>query len=143
MRSCCRSVCFLLLIDSKSPPRVGRTWRSTRRVVHFGPWCINWPASQTFGWSAQGDQATAVNFWDSALRAEARKIVHGRTPKDNHSYTAALKIVKNPDTPLELILTPTETTDPKPSTSATRNEETITVILSDWSALLKAHNVSL
>ncbi|GBN50820.1 hypothetical protein AVEN_274698-1 [Araneus ventricosus] len=24
MRSCCRSVCFLLLVDSKIPPRVGR-----------------------------------------------------------------------------------------------------------------------
>ncbi|GBM02668.1 hypothetical protein AVEN_258963-1 [Araneus ventricosus] len=65
-----------------------------------------------------------------------------RTPKANHSYTAALKTVKNPDTPLEPILTLTETTDPKPSTSATRNEETITVKLSDWLALLKAHKLS-
>ncbi|GBM83096.1 hypothetical protein AVEN_73093-1 [Araneus ventricosus] len=37
MRSCCRSVCFLLLMDSKLPPRVGRAWRLIRREVHFGP----------------------------------------------------------------------------------------------------------
>ncbi|GBM93400.1 hypothetical protein AVEN_151655-1 [Araneus ventricosus] len=59
---------------------------------------------------------------------EARKIVHDRTPKTNHSYSAALKTIKNPDTPLEPIQTPTDTTDPKPSTSAAKNEETITVI---------------
>ncbi|GBM58634.1 hypothetical protein AVEN_251907-1 [Araneus ventricosus] len=57
MRSCCRSVCFLLLMDSKIPPRVGRAWRPFRRVVHFGPRCINRPVSQPLGWSAQGDQA--------------------------------------------------------------------------------------
>ncbi|GBM36903.1 hypothetical protein AVEN_14890-1 [Araneus ventricosus] len=53
---------------------------------------------------------------------EARKIVHDRTPKTNYSYTAALTAIKNPDTPLEPIQTQT---DPKPSTSATKNEETI------------------
>ncbi|GBM60755.1 hypothetical protein AVEN_68670-1, partial [Araneus ventricosus] len=57
MRSCCRSVCFLLLMDSKLPPRVGRAWRPIRRVVHFGPRCINQLVSQSQGWSAQGDQA--------------------------------------------------------------------------------------
>ncbi|GBN99949.1 hypothetical protein AVEN_267365-1 [Araneus ventricosus] len=57
MRSCCRSVCFLLLMDSTLPPRVGRAWRPIRRVVHFGPRCINRPVSQPLGWSAQGDQA--------------------------------------------------------------------------------------
>ncbi|GBN55053.1 hypothetical protein AVEN_204335-1 [Araneus ventricosus] len=31
MRSSCRSVCFLLLMDSKLPPRVGRAWRPIRR----------------------------------------------------------------------------------------------------------------
>ncbi|GBM44388.1 hypothetical protein AVEN_147394-1 [Araneus ventricosus] len=51
---------------------------------------------------------------------EARKIVHDRTPKTNHSYSAALKTIKNPDTPLEPIQTPTDTTDPKPSTSAAK-----------------------
>ncbi|GBL69774.1 hypothetical protein AVEN_177533-1 [Araneus ventricosus] len=71
---------------------------------------------------------------------KARKIVHDRTPKTNYSYTAALTTIKNPDTPLEPIQTPT---DPKPSTSATKNEETITVKLSDWLALLKAHKLSL
>ncbi|GBM78697.1 hypothetical protein AVEN_239932-1 [Araneus ventricosus] len=62
---------------------------------------------------------------------EARKIVHDRTPKTNHSYSAALKTIKNPDTPLEPIQTPTDTIVPKPSTSAAKNEETITVKLSD------------
>ncbi|GBM11145.1 hypothetical protein AVEN_243016-1 [Araneus ventricosus] len=57
MRSCCRSVCFLLLMDSNIPPRVGRAWRPIRRVVHFGPRCINRLVSQLHGWSAQGDQA--------------------------------------------------------------------------------------
>ncbi|GBL88620.1 putative RNA-directed DNA polymerase from transposon X-element [Araneus ventricosus] len=61
---------------------------------------------------------------------ETRKIVHDRIPKTNYSYTAALTTIKNPDTPLEPIQTPT---DPKPST-ATKNEETITVKLSDWKA---------
>ncbi|GBL80544.1 hypothetical protein AVEN_225240-1 [Araneus ventricosus] len=70
-------------------------------------------------------------------------IVHDRTPKTNHSYSAALKTIKNPDTPLEPIQNPTDTTDPKPSTSAAKNEETITVKLSDWLALLKAHKLSL
>ncbi|GBM67306.1 hypothetical protein AVEN_37086-1 [Araneus ventricosus] len=74
---------------------------------------------------------------------EARKIIHDRTPKTNHSYSAALKTIRNPDTPLEPIQTPTDTTDPKPSTSAGKNEETITVKLSDWLALLKAHKLSL
>ncbi|GBN55122.1 hypothetical protein AVEN_10521-1 [Araneus ventricosus] len=41
MRSRCRSVGFLLLMDSKLPPRVGRAWRPIRRVVDFGPRCIN------------------------------------------------------------------------------------------------------
>ncbi|GBN99951.1 hypothetical protein AVEN_267367-1 [Araneus ventricosus] len=37
MRSCCRSVCFLLLMDSKLPPRVGRAWHPIRRVCQrFG-----------------------------------------------------------------------------------------------------------
>ncbi|GBM54772.1 hypothetical protein AVEN_202278-1 [Araneus ventricosus] len=71
---------------------------------------------------------------------EAHKIVHDGTPKTNYSYSAALTTIKNPDTPLEPIQTPT---DPKPSTSATKNEETITVKLSDWLALLKAHKLSL
>ncbi|GBO37185.1 hypothetical protein AVEN_158775-1 [Araneus ventricosus] len=74
---------------------------------------------------------------------ESCKIVHDRTPKTNHSYSAALKMIKNPDTPLEPIQTPTDTTDPKPSTSAAKNEETIAVKLSDWLALLKAHKLSL
>ncbi|GBN24598.1 hypothetical protein AVEN_220058-1 [Araneus ventricosus] len=74
---------------------------------------------------------------------ESRKIVHDRTPKTNHSYSAALKTIKNPDTPLEPIQTPTDTIVPKPSTSAAKNEETITVKLSDWLALLKAHKLSL
>ncbi|GBN75391.1 hypothetical protein AVEN_236314-1 [Araneus ventricosus] len=74
---------------------------------------------------------------------EARKIVHDRTPKTNHSYSAALKTIKNPDTPLEPIQTPTDMIVPKPSTSAAKNEETITVKLSDWLALLKAHKLSL
>ncbi|GBN81962.1 hypothetical protein AVEN_67741-1 [Araneus ventricosus] len=73
----------------------------------------------------------------------ARKIIHDRTPKTNHSYSAALKTIKNPDTPLEPIQTPTDTTVPKPSTSAAKNEETITVKLSDWLALLKANKLSL
>ncbi|GBM82351.1 hypothetical protein AVEN_54782-1 [Araneus ventricosus] len=57
MRNCRRSVCFLLLMDSKLPPRVGRAWRPIRRVVHFGPRCINRMVFQSPGWSAQGDQA--------------------------------------------------------------------------------------
>ncbi|GBL60773.1 hypothetical protein AVEN_200510-1 [Araneus ventricosus] len=57
MRSCRRSVCFLLLMDSTLSPRVGRAWRPIRRVVHFGPRCINRLVSQSPGWSAQGDQA--------------------------------------------------------------------------------------
>ncbi|GBO37125.1 hypothetical protein AVEN_95106-1 [Araneus ventricosus] len=57
MRSCCRSVCFLLLMDSNIPPRVGRAWRPIRRVVHFGPRCINRLVSYPLGWAAQGDQA--------------------------------------------------------------------------------------
>ncbi|GBN72926.1 hypothetical protein AVEN_5116-1 [Araneus ventricosus] len=68
MRSCCRSVCFQLLMDSKLPPRVGRAWRPIRRVVHFGPRCINRLVSQSHGWSAQGDQAKVANFWGLALR---------------------------------------------------------------------------
>ncbi|GBO28625.1 hypothetical protein AVEN_249415-1 [Araneus ventricosus] len=43
--------------NSKLPSRVGRAWRPIRRVVHFGPWCINPLVSQSHGWSAQGDQA--------------------------------------------------------------------------------------
>ncbi|GBM45995.1 hypothetical protein AVEN_15278-1 [Araneus ventricosus] len=66
-----------------------------------------------------------------------------RTPKPNHSYSAALKTIKNPDSPLAPIQTPTDTTVPKPSTSAAKNDETITVKLSDWLALLKAHKLSL
>ncbi|GBN38061.1 hypothetical protein AVEN_208397-1 [Araneus ventricosus] len=57
MGSSCRSVCLLLLMDSKLPPRVGRAWRPIRRVVHFGPRCINRLVSQQHGWSAQGDQS--------------------------------------------------------------------------------------
>ncbi|GBO42960.1 hypothetical protein AVEN_8359-1 [Araneus ventricosus] len=68
MRSSCRSVCFLLPMDSKLPPRVGRAWRPIRRVVHFGPRCINRLVSQSPGWSAQGDQAKVANFWGLALR---------------------------------------------------------------------------
>ncbi|GBM49522.1 hypothetical protein AVEN_85969-1 [Araneus ventricosus] len=37
MRSCCRSVCFLLLMDSKLPPRVGRAWRPIGRVSYKPP----------------------------------------------------------------------------------------------------------
>ncbi|GBO40627.1 hypothetical protein AVEN_236570-1 [Araneus ventricosus] len=70
---------------------------------------------------------------------EACKIVHDRTPKINHSYSATLKTIKNPDTPLDPIQTPT---DPKPSTFATKNEETITIKLSDWLAVAKAHKLS-
>ncbi|GBN69634.1 hypothetical protein AVEN_121256-1 [Araneus ventricosus] len=33
MRSSCRSVCFLLLMDSNIPPRVGRAWRPTQHVI--------------------------------------------------------------------------------------------------------------
>ncbi|GBO29581.1 hypothetical protein AVEN_112079-1 [Araneus ventricosus] len=66
-----------------------------------------------------------------------------RTPKPNHSYSAALKTIKNPDSPLAPIQTPTDTTVPKHSTSAAKNDETITVKLSDWLALLKAHKLSL
>ncbi|GBO42944.1 hypothetical protein AVEN_219800-1 [Araneus ventricosus] len=68
MRSCCRSVCFLLLMDSNIPPRVGRAWRPIRCVVHFGPRCINRPVLQPLGWSAQGDQAKVANFRGLALR---------------------------------------------------------------------------
>ncbi|GBN90348.1 hypothetical protein AVEN_171825-1 [Araneus ventricosus] len=63
MRSCRRSVCFLLLMDSKLPPRVGRAWRPIRWVVHFGPRCINRLVSQSPGWSAQGDQAKGSLLW--------------------------------------------------------------------------------
>ncbi|GBO05877.1 hypothetical protein AVEN_44986-1 [Araneus ventricosus] len=79
MRSCCRSVCFLLLMDSKIPPRVGRAWRPIRRAVHFGPRCINRPVSQPPGWYAQGDQAKVVNFWGLALRVTLKGI--GGCPK--------------------------------------------------------------
>ncbi|GBN32754.1 hypothetical protein AVEN_194099-1 [Araneus ventricosus] len=68
MRSCCRSVCFLLLMDSTIPPRVGRAWRPIRRVVHFGPRCINRLVSQSHGWSAQGDQAKESFSGGLALR---------------------------------------------------------------------------
>ncbi|GBO21234.1 hypothetical protein AVEN_129477-1 [Araneus ventricosus] len=44
MRSCCHSVCFLLLKDSKLPPRVGRAWRPIRQVVHC------WSPVYQFGW---------------------------------------------------------------------------------------------
>ncbi|GBM55711.1 hypothetical protein AVEN_196608-1 [Araneus ventricosus] len=44
MRSCRRSVCFVLLMDSKLPPRVGRAWRPFRRVVHC------WSPVYQFGW---------------------------------------------------------------------------------------------
>ncbi|GBN35297.1 hypothetical protein AVEN_233496-1 [Araneus ventricosus] len=54
MRSSRRSVCFLLLMDSKLPPCVGHALQSIRRVVHLGPQCITRLASQLFGWSAQG-----------------------------------------------------------------------------------------
>ncbi|GBL76974.1 hypothetical protein AVEN_12639-1 [Araneus ventricosus] len=78
---------------------------------------------------------------------EARKIVLDRTPKPNYSYSAALKTTKTPDTHIKPSRTehsvPTETKIPKPSTSTTENEETITVKLSDWLALLKAHKRSL
>ncbi|GBN61269.1 hypothetical protein AVEN_25823-1 [Araneus ventricosus] len=68
MRRSCRAVCFLLLMDSKLPPRVGRAWRPIRRVVHCDPRCIHRPVSQPLGWSAQGDQAKVANFWGLALR---------------------------------------------------------------------------
>ncbi|GBM05898.1 hypothetical protein AVEN_135266-1 [Araneus ventricosus] len=41
MRSCCHSVCVLLLMDSNIPPRVGRAWQPIGREVHFDSWCIN------------------------------------------------------------------------------------------------------
>ncbi|GBN83049.1 hypothetical protein AVEN_39400-1 [Araneus ventricosus] len=44
MRSLCRSVCFLLLMNSKLLPRVGRAWRPFRRVVHC------WSPVYQFGW---------------------------------------------------------------------------------------------
>ncbi|GBO08446.1 hypothetical protein AVEN_220338-1 [Araneus ventricosus] len=44
MGSCCRSVCFLLLMESKIPPRVGLAWRPFRRVVHC------WSSVYQFGW---------------------------------------------------------------------------------------------
>ncbi|GBM13183.1 hypothetical protein AVEN_228225-1, partial [Araneus ventricosus] len=44
MRSCCHSVCCLLLMDSNIPPRVGRAWRPIRRVVHC------WSPVYQFGW---------------------------------------------------------------------------------------------
>ncbi|GBO04249.1 hypothetical protein AVEN_85398-1 [Araneus ventricosus] len=49
----------LLLASHGQPktPRVGRAWHPIRRVVHFGPRCINRLVSQSHGWSAQGDQA--------------------------------------------------------------------------------------
>ncbi|GBN13178.1 hypothetical protein AVEN_9884-1 [Araneus ventricosus] len=68
MRSYSRSVCCLLLMDRKLPPRVGRAWRPIRREVHFGPRCINRLVSQSHGWSAQGDQAKVASFWGLALR---------------------------------------------------------------------------
>ncbi|GBN25215.1 hypothetical protein AVEN_114260-1 [Araneus ventricosus] len=68
MSSCCPSVCFLLLMDSTLPPRVGSAWRPIRRVVHFGPWCINRPVSHTFGWSAQGDKPKGpFNLWTTVF----------------------------------------------------------------------------
>ncbi|GBN33072.1 hypothetical protein AVEN_7610-1 [Araneus ventricosus] len=54
--------------NSKLPPRVGRAWRPIRRVVHFGPRCINRLVSQSHSWSAQWDQAKVANFWGLALR---------------------------------------------------------------------------
>ncbi|GBO07438.1 hypothetical protein AVEN_154243-1 [Araneus ventricosus] len=68
MRSCCHSVCFLLLMDSKLPPRACREWRPIRRVVHCDPRYINRLVSQPFGWSPQGDQAKVANSWSLALR---------------------------------------------------------------------------
>ncbi|GBM13226.1 hypothetical protein AVEN_259135-1 [Araneus ventricosus] len=68
MGSSWRSVCFLLLMDSKLPPRVGRAWHPIRRVVHFGARCINRSVSQPLGWSAQGDQVKVANFRGLALR---------------------------------------------------------------------------
>ncbi|GBL75202.1 hypothetical protein AVEN_194441-1 [Araneus ventricosus] len=55
-------------LGQQNTPRVGRAWRPIRRVVHFGPRCINRPVSQPHGWSAQGDQTKVVNFWGLALR---------------------------------------------------------------------------
>ncbi|GBO24982.1 hypothetical protein AVEN_59399-1 [Araneus ventricosus] len=78
---------------------------------------------------------------------EALKIVLDGTLKPNYSYTAALKITKTPDTHIEPSQTehsvPRETKIPKLSTSTIENVESITVKLSDWLALLKAHKGSL
>ncbi|GBO02677.1 hypothetical protein AVEN_54531-1 [Araneus ventricosus] len=81
MRSCCRSVCFLLLMGSKLPPRAGRVWRPTRWVVHFGPWCINRPVFQPSGWSSQGDQVKGHSLGlalrvVTVPRGDPERIVH-------------------------------------------------------------------
>ncbi|GBM14950.1 hypothetical protein AVEN_19862-1 [Araneus ventricosus] len=68
MRSSCRSVCFLLLMDSKLPPRVGRAWHPIRRAVHFGPRCINRPVSQSFWLVCSRGSSERVTLWDLALR---------------------------------------------------------------------------
>ncbi|GBN09051.1 hypothetical protein AVEN_126246-1 [Araneus ventricosus] len=88
MRSCRRSVCFVILMDSNIPPRVGRAWRPIRREVHFGPRCINGPVSQPLGWSAQGDQAKVVNFWGLALRVVN---VPGSGPERIDKFASTIK----------------------------------------------------
>ncbi|GBN11774.1 hypothetical protein AVEN_272707-1 [Araneus ventricosus] len=52
MRSCRRSVCFLLPHGQQYTPRVGRAL-DPLDGVHFGPRCINRLVSQSHGWSAQ------------------------------------------------------------------------------------------
>ncbi|GBL91751.1 hypothetical protein AVEN_71388-1 [Araneus ventricosus] len=66
MRSCCRSVCFQLLMDSKLPPCVGRAWRPFRRVVH----CLS-PVYQ-FGWYPNRLVSTSAKVSAEAGKVQSR-----------------------------------------------------------------------
>ncbi|GBM95166.1 hypothetical protein AVEN_58475-1, partial [Araneus ventricosus] len=50
------------------PPRVGRAWHPMRRVVHFGPRCINRPVSQSFWLVCSRGSSERVTLWGLALR---------------------------------------------------------------------------
>ncbi|GBM58639.1 hypothetical protein AVEN_251911-1 [Araneus ventricosus] len=62
MRSCSHSVCCLLLMDSKIPPRVGRAWLPFKRVVHC------WSPVYQFGWYPNRLGITGIGSEPKAIR---------------------------------------------------------------------------
>ncbi|GBO17071.1 hypothetical protein AVEN_26384-1 [Araneus ventricosus] len=145
MRSSCRSVCFLPLMDSKLPPRVGRAWRPIRRVPAAAnktarcslpdhdsnncssttPKCYNCTGEHPAYFKScprykHEKEIQTVKITKNISCPEARKIVNDRNPEPGLSYSAAFK-----STPIS---------DKKANPPA--ENDSIVVKKSDWLALL-------